>query len=130
MFRTGSFFLRLLFGLILVGALVWGASATYQAGQSQGYAIGLAQGSQDSAEIAPGAPPAGLPYYGYWPYMRPHFGFFPFFGVLFLIPLAFLFFGFLFRPWRYRFGPKGYHHHGHPWGPDPDQPQASQDLEK
>jgi hypothetical protein len=137
MFRTGSFFLRLLFGLILIGALVWGASAIFQAGQAQGYALGLSQGSAANPEITPGVQPPMVPYYGYWPFARPYFGFFPFFGLLLLIPLAFLLFGLLFRPWRYGYGSKGYYHHGHPWGPwgqpgapVPDQPEAPKEPEK
>jgi len=142
MFRNGSFFIRLIFALVLIGALAWGASAIFQAGQAQGYAAGLAQAQGGSAnpEVAPGAPSPVVPYYGYWPTMRPHFGFFPFFGFFLVIPFLFLLFGLLFRPWRY--GPMGYGHHhghphGHPWGrwdypgaPAPDQPEASQEPEK
>jgi len=136
MFRIGSIFMRLVFAVILIGALAWGASAIFQAGQAQGYAAGLAQGGSGNPEIAPGAPAPVVPYYGYWPYMRPHFGFFPFFGLFLVIPFLFLLFGFLFRPWRY--GPMGYgHHHGPPWGrwdrpgaPAPDQPEASKEPEK
>lgn len=130
MFR-GSIIFRVLASLLLVGALVAAGIMLFQAGQAQGYAMGLAA---DGKTISPPAGPGMMvPGYGYgFGYWRPHF--FPF-GLFFcLIPLLFFFlFGGLFRAfaWRMHPGPWGYgpegqghwdphHWHTHPQNPQPE----------
>jgi hypothetical protein len=122
MFRRGSFFIRVLAFFVIAGIVIGGAVLVYQAGQAQGYALGLAAGS---SEALPGA---GALYPGYYPY--PQFGFTPFgplLGLLALGALFLLFFGLigaLFRPHAWRTGhyPGGWNsgYAGpHPWGAPP-----------
>ena len=128
MFNRGSFILRLIGVLLLVGLMAGGVAIAYRAGVAQGIAQAptVAEALSRAAENGQTLPVPGYGYgYGY-PYygFRPHFGFFPFGGIFGFILFAFLFFGLLrlifFRPWgwhMYGRGPwKGY---GHPWGPPP-----------
>lgn len=122
MSRGVSFAIRFIFFLVLLGGLALGAYAVFNAGQAQGYALGIAQAGAETGELAPGGLP---PYaYGYYPHWRP-FGFFggfgllvlPFFGLLTFLLLARL----VFRPWGWRYGYPGRHgmppHGWHPgWG--------------
>ena len=113
MFRRGSFWFGL-FGFIVLGVLlVAGGALLFQAGQSQGYALGLAAAN---GETPPALPLAGTNAF------RPWLGFSPFvplFVLLCLAPLAFFTFLCLLRfftwgAWR--------HHHSrgrYPWGPPP-----------
>ena len=129
MFNRGSFVLRLIGALLLVGLMIGGGVMAYRAGMAQGIAQApaVAEALSNAAESGQSLPvPAygyGYPGYG----LRPHFGFFPFGGILGFILFAFLFFGLLrlifFRPWAWHYshmrgrGPwKGY---GHPWGSPP-----------
>jgi hypothetical protein len=128
MFTRGSFVLRLIGVLLLVGLMIAGGVMSYRAGVAQGIARApeVATAISNAAESGQGLTVPGFGYgYGY-PYygFRPHFGFFPFGGIFGFILFFFLFFGLLrlifFRPWgwhMYGRGPwKGY---GHPWGPPP-----------
>jgi hypothetical protein len=113
MFYRGSFFVRILLALVLLGVLAVGGYLIFQAGQAQGYALGQAAAGQ-----APGA--QALPYPGYFPYPMYYRGFIfpPFFGLFCLGGLLFLFFialGGFFRPryWhRHPHGPSYEHWHG------------------
>jgi len=146
MFTRGSFVLRLIGALLLVGLMIGGGAMAYRAGVAQGVAQApeVAAAISNAAENGQSAPMPGYGYgYGY-PYygFRPHFGFFPF-GIFGFILFAFLFFGLLrmifFRPWRWHYahmrghGPwKGY---GGPWGPPPwardeKENEAEADAEK
>ncbi len=112
MFRAGSFLVRFLLALLLIGMLATGGYMLFQAGQAQGYALGLQAAGQEGQPAAPEV--YGLPYY-YPGYLHsPHFFFFPF-GPL----LGFLFWGllifFVFRGVFHRrnwAGPG--HHHAYP----------------
>lgn len=126
MFERGSFVLRLIGALLLVGLVIAGGVMAYRAGVAHGIAQApiVAEALSSAAENGQPLPAPvygyGYPYYGF----RPHFGFFPFGGIFGFILFFFLFFGLLrlifFRPWGwhlYRHGPwKGY---GGPWGPPP-----------
>jgi hypothetical protein len=135
MSRSTSFFVRLVGFLILVGLLAAGGAMLYRFGQAQGYAMGQAAsldgGTPSPENIIPNSsfPPA------YYPYYRPHFGFFPFGGILGLIFFGFLFFfalRLLFRPhfWGYpgyRRGDRPWYAHHHHWEGSPwtkDQPSS------
>ena len=123
MYRRGSFFLRALGIVLFIVALIAGGAIIYQAGQAQGYLLGSSAASREAPTTAPGAPfvPA------YPPYFWPHFGFFPFGGLLGVIGMVLLFSFVL----RLVFWPHGWHHaapgahaehwHGkpHPWGEAP-----------
>lgn len=128
MFARGSFILRLAGALLLVGLMIGGGAMAYRAGVAQGIAQApaVAEALSNAAQNGQALPAPGYGYgYGY-PYygFRPHFGFFPFGGLLGGILFFFLFFGLLrlifFRPW-------GWHRYGHghwkgyygPWGPPP-----------
>lgn len=128
MFTRGSFVLRLIGVLFLVGLMIAGGVIAYRAGVAQGIARApeVATAISNAAESGQGLTVPGYGYgYGY-PYygFRPHFGFFPFGGIFGFILFFFLFFGLLrlifFRTWgwhMYGRGPwKGY---GGPWGPPP-----------
>ena len=131
MFARGSFVLRLIGVLLLVGLMVAGGAMAYRAGVAQGIAQApvVAEALSNAAENGQPMPVPGYGYgYGY-PYygFRPHFGFFPFGGIFGFILFFFLFFGLLrlilFRPWGWHYGHthgrgpwKGY---GGPWGPPP-----------
>jgi hypothetical protein len=127
MSNRGSFFLRALGALILIGVLLAGGVLLYQAGQAQGYQMGVAAASQAAGGETPGTAPM-VPYGpGYWPYSRgPHFGFFPFFpfgwlcGSIFLVLLVLFALRMIFWPRRWHHhgkGPGGWEGHPHPWGP-------------
>lgn len=131
MFRKGGFIVGLLAILLLAALLVAGGIWLFQAGQAQGYALGMAAAAPaSSVETAPGNPAAPGVYPGYpgWMAYAPwHFGFFPapFLGLLCLGALFFFFLfaaGGLFRM-RY-WGRHPGHWHGPkggpgPWGPPP-----------
>jgi hypothetical protein len=126
MFYRGSFFLRVLAALLLIGGLVIGGVLIFQAGQ----AIGYTQGAALSYGEVPAQPP-GAPYYP--GYAWPQFGFFPFLilpllclGGLALLAVLALGGFFRYRVWGCP--PKGaqtgaawqgWHAHPHPWGPPP-----------
>jgi hypothetical protein len=115
MFGRGSIVLRILGTLVLIGVLVAAGALIFQAGQAQGYALGLAASGKVGQNVAP-AVPAPYPYYpGYWGpgFLGPRF-FFPFgplFGLLFFGGVVFFFFvvGGLFRArrWGGGYGPYG-----------------------
>ena len=126
MFRVGSFFVRLIAALLVFGLLIAGGVALYNAGQAQGYAMGVAASSTEGTNLLPAAP-------GYtYPYLMPRFGFYtPLLCVLPILGLgllAFLTFGFFFRPrhsMRRAGGPwAGKYWHMHPYGPYPGSPEA------
>jgi hypothetical protein len=149
MFNRGSFILRLIGTLLLVGLMLGGALMAYRAGVAQGIAQApaVAEALSNAAENGQALPaPAygygygyGYPYYGF----HPHFGFFPFGGIFGVILFIFLFFGLMrlifFRPWAWHYGHmrgrgpwKGY---GRPWGPPPwayedKEGEAEADAEK
>jgi len=113
MFRTGSFFIRLLGFLVLVGLLIAGGALIFQAGQTQGYLLGQAfAGAEAPAGVQPAPLAPGYPPYYYY---RPHFGFFPF-GGFFGLFLGVLLFFFLLRLvfWPRHWGHKYGHWHDHP----------------
>lgn len=112
MFNRGSFIVRTVGVLLLVGLLVAGGAMAYRAGVSQGIARApeVATAISNAAENGVAAPVPGYVYgYGY-PYygFRPHFGFFPFGGILGFILFFFLFFGLMrlifFRRWAWGYG--------------------------
>jgi hypothetical protein len=123
--NRGSFALRLIGVLLLVALMIGGGVMVYRAG----VANGIAQSPEVAAAISDAAESGGsLPMHGYgYSYpgyrMRPHFGFFPFGGILGL----FLFFGLMrmifFRPWawhHYKHHGRGpWKKHGRHWGPPP-----------
>lgn len=130
MFNRGSFVLRLIGSLLLVGLMIVGGVMVYRAGVAQGIAQApaVAEVLSNAVESGQGlSVPAygygyGYPYYGF----RPHFGFFPFGGIFGFILFFFLFFGLMrlifFRRWAWGYGHM--HRHGHwkgygPWGPPP-----------
>ncbi|OGO33618.1 MAG: hypothetical protein A2W35_14290 [Chloroflexi bacterium RBG_16_57_11] len=130
----GSFFLRALGVLILIGVLLAGGALLFRAGQAQGYQTGIAAGVAASAAAGGETPgtasvtPYG-PGYGpaYWRnYPGPHFGFFPFFpfgglcGSILLVLLVLFALRLIFRPWgwfHHGKGPGGWGEHPHEWGP-------------
>ena len=150
MSHRGSFFLRSLGVLILIGAMLVGGVLLFRAGQAQGYLMGAsAATSAASGETLETA--LAVPYSpAYWPYYaRPHFGFFPFApfgglcGSILLVLLVLFALRLIFRPhfWGY---PGYWHGHPHPgegppwmkgWGsegaaeekkaPPADQPPAA-----
>jgi len=129
MFNRGSFVLRLIGVLLLLGLIIGGGAMAYRAGVAQGIARApeVATAISNAAESGQ-VPPVpsygygyGYPYYGF----RPHFGFFPF-GFFGFILFIFLFFGLMrlifFRRWAWDYGHM--HRHGPwkgygPWGPPP-----------
>ena len=146
MFNRGSFVLRLIGILLLVGLMIGGGVMAYRAGVAQGIAQApaVAEALSNAAESGQSLPVPAYGYgYGYPVYgLRPHFGFFPFGGILGVILFTFLFFGLMrliFRPWSWHYGPmqgrgpwKGY---GHPWGTPPwahedKEGEAEADAEK
>jgi len=125
--NRGSFLLRLIGALLLIGLLIGGGMMAYRAGIAQGVARApeVAAAISDAAE---GGQVAPMPYgYGYPGYrIHPHFGFFPFGGIFGFFLFIFLFFGLMrmiFRPWGWHYG----HIHGRGpwkgrgrhWGPPP-----------
>lgn len=141
MFRRGSFFLRVLGALILMGVVLAGGVVLFQAGQSQGFQMGMAAASSTAGNETQGTMPL-VPYGpGYWPYYaRPHFGFSPFFpfgglcGSILMVLLALFALRLIFWPRRWLYhgnGPGAWGNHPHPWGPPPwmkeqPQPEAGQ----
>ena len=126
--NRGSFVLRLIGVLLLIGLMIGGGAMAYRAGVAQGIAQApaVAEALSNAAESGQGLPyPAfgyGYPHYGF----RPHFGFFPFGGIFGFILFIFLFFGLMrmifFRRWAWGYGHM--HRHGPwkgygPWGPPP-----------
>jgi hypothetical protein len=108
MFRTGSFIFRLVLALVLIGGLAAAGYMLFQAGQAQGYALGI---SAAGKEIQPAAPM--MPYFpGY--YYRPHFFFFPFGPLLGLLFWGFLIFFIAGRVFRHRHWQGAGPHHGYP----------------
>jgi hypothetical protein len=133
MSNRGSFVLRLIGALLLVGLMIGGGVIAYRAGVAQG----IAQSPEVATAISKAAengqvPPVpaygygygyGYPFYGF----GPHFGFFPFGGIFGIILFFFLVFGLMrllfFRRWAWGYG----HMHGHgpwkgyggPWGTPP-----------
>ena len=136
MFNRGSFVLRLIGALLLVGLMIGGGVMAYRAGVAQGVAQApqVAAAISSAAESGQGLPiPAygyGYPYYGF----RPHFGFFPFGSFLGIILFFFLIFGLtrmiFFR--RLAWGYGHMHRRGHwkgygPWGPPPWAREGDED---
>ncbi len=120
----GSILFRILGALVIIGILVTAGVFIFQAGQAQGYAMGLAAAGKDGVTT-----PAPYPYYGYGYGLGFHPFFFPFFfplgGLLFFFGLFFLL--------RFVFGGFGRRHwYGQPggWyggpGPQPGQQQPGQ----
>ena len=145
--NRGSFVIRLIGILLLVGLMVGGGAMAYRAGVAQGIARApeVAEALSSAAESGGGAPAPGYGYgYGY-PYygFRPHFGFFPFGGIFGFFLFIFLFFGLMrlifFRRWGWHHGHmhgrgpwKGYGRH---WGPPPwaredEEGEAEADADK
>jgi hypothetical protein len=130
MFNRGSFVIRLIGALLLVGLMIGGGVMAYRAGVVQGIAQApaMAEALSNAAESGQSLPVPGYGYgYAYPHYgFRPHFGFLPFGGIFGFILFIFLFFGLLrmvfFRPWAWHYG----HMHGRgpwkgygPWGTPP-----------
>ncbi len=117
MLHKRHFFLRFIGTLLLIGLLIAGGAAAFQAGQARGYMLGAAAaGTQLSAPPAvQPAFPGGMPGY-FTPYGFHPMHFFPFFG----IGLALLFFfavGGMFRMMAFRHWMRHAHMEGHgPWG--------------
>lgn len=122
-----SFFVRALAGLVLAGLLLAGGALLFQAGQAQGYQMGLVAADRAAGgETQAVTPP--LPY-GYWPaYARPPFGLFPFAplgglcGSILIVLLALFALRLIFWPRRWFYDGKGagnWRNHPHPWGPPP-----------
>ena len=130
MFSRGSFVVRLIGILLLVGLMISGGYMAYNAGVTQGVAQSpeVAEAYSSAAESGQSLPVPGYDYrFGYPGYrMRPHFGFFPFgsiFGFFLFICLFFGLMRMIFRPrWGWHYGHHGrgpWKGHGHPWGVPP-----------
>ena len=160
MFHRGHFVLRILGTLLLIGVLVAGGAALFHAGQSQGYAMGIATAANPitaQPQTAPGAPgsavpgpfyprgPFGYGYgygYPYGPHFMPFFFPFGFLGIglflLFLFMIGGVFRMFAFRRhmmWRHNNpegwdGPWGHGMHHGEPGSKPANPDASKDAPK
>jgi hypothetical protein len=121
--------------LLVLGLLFGGGFAAYRFGYNQGVAQSpaiadaLAQGLKNGSAVpfhrgfdGPMMPGYG---YGFAPMRGPHFGFFPFGGILGFLFMAFLFFGLLrliFRPhWGWH---RPWMHQGGPQQPGQSAPQA------
>jgi hypothetical protein len=139
MSRTGSFALRLIGALLLIGLMIAGGFMAYRAGIAQGVARApeVAKAISQAAENGQALPVPPMYGYGYGPgfypmYFHP-FGFFPF-GICGSILFVFIFFGLLrllfFRPWAW--GRHGYWrgYHGHPWGGPPWMRPEDEEGEK
>lgn len=98
----GSYFIQIVFGLILIGALIALGVYVYNIGVAQGLASGTVLQAPDGSAMP-------QPYY-YYPYHRPWgFGVFGLIGpLLFLFLIFALLRGLFFRRWR---------HHGHGYWP-------------
>ena len=130
MFHKGFFLFRFLGMVVVIALLVGAGSLLFQAGQTQGYALGL--NTAAGKELGAPAPVMPAPYYGHG-WVRPHFSpFGPLLGLFFFCGLPVLFFFFMaggfFRhmAWRRGHWAGG---HGHPWGTPPcsggQQPPAA-----
>ena len=116
--RRGFIVFRILAALLLIGLLAGAGVLIYQAGQAQGYALGVAAGANPPAEgVAP--VPLYPGYYAPWFY-RPHF--FPWGGILLALLALWLVGGLVrmsvWRHWgmhRAGMGP-GHDWAGHGWG--------------
>jgi hypothetical protein len=110
----GSFVLRFIAALVVLGLLIGAGYLAYRTGFEQGFVQGAAVPEEGA--------PLDRPVYPYHPgYWRPHFGFFPsfpFFGFFFVGLLIFWLVGGLFRR-RYWGYPGYWHHHDHPYGAPP-----------
>lgn len=135
MYRRGWFFIRLFGVLLMVGVLFAVGVLAFQAGQAQGYALGIAMSGEELT-----VPPPGLASYPFWG--RPYVGFSPMGAMLGLLclgglGLAFLFaLGAIFRPrhWHRYAGPgqpgdphaDDWHGHWHggptPWAKEKETP--------
>jgi hypothetical protein len=132
--HTGRIVFRIISGLVLIGLLILGGVALYNAGWSQGYGTASLAASATSAasggqavQPAPGIVPSGFvaPYYYGYPFFRPWFFgpwscIFPILGILaffFLLRLLFFGWGFHRRRWMME---------GHPgwrgWQEEQDKP--------
>lgn len=143
--NRGSFVIRLIGVLLLVGLMIGGGVVAYRAGIAQGVARApeMAEALSNAAESGQGIPVPAYGYgYGYPVYgMRPHFGFFPFGGIFGFFLFIFLFFGLMrmifFRRWAWGHmhgrGPwKGHGRHWEtpPWAREGDADEAESDSEK
>ncbi len=103
----GSIFIRILFAVILVAALVGIGAFIYNAGVSQGLATGRSMSAPEGDGLV-------QPYF-YPPYYRP-WGF-GFFGLILPLLVVFLIFmlvrGLFFRSWRHHGPWKGYESREH-----------------
>jgi hypothetical protein len=120
----GSTIFRIFAAIVMLAILVGAGVMIFQAGQAQGYALGLANSGKELAPQVPGPAPYFAPYY----YGRPYFGFWPH---LFFFPLGLFFFGLLFlfliggifrRRWWGRWGQYGPGPYGQPGGPQNPPP--------
>ena len=118
--NKGSFILRLVGILLLIGLVIGGSVMAYRVGVAHGIAQApeVAQALSDAVEDGAALPVPGRGY-GF-PYltnrMRPQFGFLPFPSIFGFFLFLLLFFGLLrlvfFRPWAWHYGPM----HGRgPW---------------
>ena len=128
--NRGSFVIRLIGVLLLVGLMIGGGAMAYRAGVAQGIARApeVAEAFSSAAESGQVAPMPGYGY-GYPGFgMRPHFGFFPFGGIFGFFLFILLFFGLMrmifFRRWAWGYGPmhgrgpwkgSGHHSGSPPW---------------
>jgi hypothetical protein len=138
--KKGHIIVRIVFAAVFLGILVVGGFALFQAGKSLGFQMGVTTSAITAGGDQPVNPALANPVYWRGPYfgLHPWFMGFPFFGLLCLcglIPLTFLFFGMLFRPWRRMgYGAGHWHGHHHNWDSHPpsknQEPGASQDSEK
>ena len=134
MYKRGSWVLRSIGALLLVGLLIGGGVMAYRFG----YAEGLAEAPEIATVISKAAengqplpvPPMigyGRSYANPFMWMHPRYGFIPFGGVVGFFLLAFLFFGMMrmifFRRWGWHYGHmhgRGpWQGHGGPWGNPP-----------
>lgn len=145
MFTRGSFVIRLIGIVLLVGLLIGGGAMVYRAGIAQGIAQApeVAEALSSAAESGSGLPVPVYPY-GYPAYrFHPHFGFFPFGGIFGFILFFFIFFGLMrmifFRRWAWHHyghhgrGPwkkGGRHWGGPPWAYDDEEGEGETDAEK
>jgi hypothetical protein len=120
MFRCGSFFVRIVGALLLVGVLFAVGALAFQAGQAQGYALAMTRSGEELT-----TPSAGIPGLAYWG--QPYFGMLPspYLGVLCLFGLGLIFLfalGTIFRPWGWYGHSRGWHADWKGWheAPPPD----------
>ena len=124
MFHRGSFFIRFLLALLVIGLLFAGGAALYRYGFTQGYTQAVIIAANEGNQTTPAVPINPGWIYAYPPM---HWGFFPGFPLFGLVLIGFLLFaalGFLFRPRHWGHSPMGAypgHWHGHEsgWGTPP-----------